>query len=322
MKTLQKFASAHANIRTTSAWSAISRIDSKIKAKRGVQVATPIVSTYSRLRLIPDCCSPVMLRIRYAASNRAMLNIAPAPRDMMDFCTRLLIVDDDSGIRELTTEFLIQHGFVVDAVPDGTAMRAALVRHYYDLIILDVMMPGEDGLSILRSLDRTNGPAIIMHSVIGQEVDRIVGLELGADDYLAKPANPRELLARIRAVLRRGGNAPFSVARGGAFFRFSGWRIDPAARELFDPDDVLINLTDGEFRLLLTLIEHSRRVLSRDFMLDHSRGTDTEQFDRAIDVQISRLRRKLARSDGRGGEELIRTVRNEGYMFTADVERS
>ena len=109
--------------------------------------------------------------------------------------------------------------------------------------------------------------------------------------------------------------------KAGRFFRFSGWRVDPAARELFDPDDVLINLTDGEFRLLLTLIEHPRRALTRDFMLDHSRGMDAEQFDRAIDVQVSRLRRKLARDDGRGGEELIRTVRNEGYMFTADVER-
>ena len=246
---------------------------------------------------------------------------ALAHKDMMDLSTRLLIVDDDPGIRELTTQFLIQHGFVVDAVPDGSAMRAALGRDHYDLIVLDVMMPGEDGLSILRSLDRTNGPAVIMHSVIGQEIDRIVGLEMGADDYLAKPANPRELLARIRAVLRRGGNAPAPLAQGRKVLRFLGWRVNPAARELFDPDDVLINLTDGEFRLLLTLIEHPRRVLTRDFMLDHSRGMDAEQFDRAIDVQVSRLRRKLARDDGRGGEELIRTVRNEGYMFTADVER-
>ena len=239
----------------------------------------------------------------------------------MDLSTRLLIVDDDSGIRELTTEFLAAHGFVVEAVPDGPSMRAALARDHYDLVVLDMMMPGEDGLSILRSLDRTNGPAVIMHSVIGQEVDRIVGLEMGADDYLAKPANPRELLARIRAVLRRGGNAPATVASARSFLRFSGWRVDPATRELFDPDDVLINLTDGEFRLLMTLIEHPRRVLTRDFMLDHSRGVDAEQFDRAIDVQVSRLRRKLARDDGRGGEELIRTVRNEGYLFTVDVER-
>ena len=239
----------------------------------------------------------------------------------MDLSTRLLIVDDDAGIRDLTTEFLASHGFVVESVPDGPAMRAALARDHYDLVVLDVMMPGEDGLSILRSLDRMNGPAVIMHSVIGQEVDRIVGLEMGADDYLAKPANPRELLARIRAVLRRGRGAPAPVASVRSFLRFSGWRVDRAARELFDPDDVLINLTDGEFRLLLTLIEHPRRVLTRDFILDHSRGVNAEQFDRAIDVQVSRLRRKLSRDDGRGGEELIRTVRNEGYLFTADVER-
>lgn len=140
----------------------------------------------------------------------------------MDLTTRLLIVDDDPGIRELTTQFLVQHGFVVDAVPDGSTMRVALARDHYDLIVLDVMMPGEDGLSILRSLDRTNRPAVIMHSVIGQEVDRIVGLEMGADDYLAKPANPRELLARIRAVLRRGGNAPAPFDQGRALLRFSG----------------------------------------------------------------------------------------------------
>ncbi|MEG8042509.1 response regulator [Sphingomonas sp. LR59] len=250
-----------------------------------------------------------------------MLDIAPAPQDMMDLSTRLLIVDDDPGIRELTTAFLVGHGFVVDAVPNGSEMRAALARDRYDLVILDVMMPCEDGLSILRSLDRTTGPAVIMHSVIGQEVDRIIGLEMGADDYLAKPANPRELLARIRAVLRRGASTSAPLVRSRVFLRFSGWRVDPVARELLDPDEVLINLTDGEFRLLLTLIEHPRRVLTRDFILDHSRGMNAEQFDRAIDVQVSRLRRKLARDDGRGGEELIRTVRNEGYLFTADVQR-
>lgn len=244
-----------------------------------------------------------------------MLALAPAPLDDMDLATRLLIVDDDPGIRELTAAFLGGHGFVVDTAEDAAAMRAAMATAHYDLIVLDVMMPGEDGLSVLRSLDRRHGPAVIMHSVIGQEVDRIVGLEMGADDYLAKPANPRELLARIRSVLRRAGAAPAAAPAERPFLRFAGWRLEPQARELFDPDGVLINLTDGEFRLLTTLVEHPRRVLSRDFMLEHSRGVDAEQFDRAIDVQVSRLRRKLGRDD------LIRTVRNEGYLFTADVER-
>ncbi len=250
--------------------------------------------------------------------------------DLMDRGARLLIVDDDPDIRELTRQFLHAHGYDVDAVEDGVAMRKALEQESYALIVLDVMMPGEDGLSILRSLDRATAPAIIVMSVIGEEVDRIVGLEMGADDYIAKPASPRELLARIRSVLRRQGERPATsaAAPGRHFQRFAGWRLDAIARQLFDPDDVVINLSDGEFRLLMTFVDHPRRVLTRDFLLDHSRGANAEHFDRAIDVQVSRLRRKLMRdgsssggSSGGRGDELIRTVRNEGYMFAADVER-
>jgi two-component system OmpR family response regulator len=245
--------------------------------------------------------------------SRRMLQRAPS----MDLETRLLIVDDDPGIRELTAGFLGQHGYVVDTAGNGAEMRAAMGRQSYALVVLDVMMPGEDGLTILRSLDRATSPAVIILSVIGQEVDRIVGLEMGADDYLAKPANPRELLARIRSVLRRN-SAPASAAAAPArtWQRFAGWRLDPVGRELIDPDDVLINLSDGEFRLLLAMVDHPRRVLTRDQLLDLSRGPNTEHFDRAIDVQISRLRKKLEREHG---DELIRTVRNEGYMFSADV---
>ena len=243
----------------------------------------------------------------------------------LDLATRLLVVDDDPGIRELTAAFLSAHGYAVDTAANGAEMRQRLEGQSYALIVLDVMMPGEDGLSLLRSLDRATSPAVIILSVIGEEVDRIVGLEMGADDYVAKPANPRELLARIRSVLRRKGEAataptPASPRR---YRRFAGWRLDPLARQLLDPDEVVINLSDGEFRLLMTFVEHPRRVLTRDFLLDHARGPAVEHFDRAIDVQVSRLRRKLARADGpRGtgsGDELIRTVRNEGYMFTPDV---
>ena len=238
----------------------------------------------------------------------------------MDLATRLLVVDDDPGIRELTAGFLSAHGYVVDTAADGAEMRAACASSEYALIVLDVMMPGEDGLSILRSLDRTTAPAIIILSVIGEEVDRIVGLEMGADDYIAKPANPRELLARIRSVLRRkelGATTPSGGQR--PWLRFAGWRLDAVSRELIDPGEVAINLSDGEFRLLLAFVEHPRRVLTRDQLLDMSRGMNAEHFDRAIDVQVSRLRRKLS---GTGGEsDLIRTVRNEGYMFQADVER-
>jgi two-component system OmpR family response regulator len=235
----------------------------------------------------------------------------------LDLETRLLIVDDDPGIRELTAAFLAQHGYVVDTASGGAEMRVALAAHDYALVVLDVMMPGEDGLTILRTLERETGPAVILHSVIGEDIDRIVGLEMGADDYIAKPANPRELLARIRSVLRRsrGDSGTVRIAERN-FLRFAGWRLDPVGRQLYDPDGVLINLSDGEFRLLLAMVERPRRVLSRDALLDFSRGPMAEHFDRAIDVQLSRLRKKLARP---GDEELIRTIRSEGYMFVAEV---
>ena len=241
----------------------------------------------------------------------------------MDLATRILIVDDDPGIRELTASFLTGHGYAVDVAAGGAEMRERLAQERYALIVLDVMMPGEDGLSILRSLDRATSPAVIIMSVIGEEVDRIVGLEMGADDYVAKPASPRELLARIRSVLRRNQAAPAGTMAGARpYLRFAGWKLDPVARQLLDPDQVVINLSDGEFRLLLAFAEHPRRVLTRDQLLDMSRGLNAEHFDRAIDVQVSRLRRKLSRDEAAtGGEELIRTVRNEGYIFTSDVER-
>jgi len=240
--------------------------------------------------------------------------LAPA----LDIETRLLIVDDDPGIRELTAAFLSQHGYVVDTASGAAEMRTLTGRNDYALVVLDVMMPGEDGLSILRSMDRETGPAVILHSVIGEDIDRIVGLEMGADDYVPKPANPRELLARIRSVLRRSQTdrvVPATTPTR-AFMRFTGWRLDPVARQLWDPDDVIINLSDGEFRLLLALVERPRRVLTRDMLLDFSRGPNAEHFDRAIDVQMSRLRKKLARP---GSEDLIRTIRNEGYMFVTEV---
>ncbi|RZM36312.1 MAG: response regulator [Sphingomonas sp.] len=246
----------------------------------------------------------------------------PEPAHVLDLETAILVVDDDPGIRELLANFLIAHGYIADTAEGATAMRLALSRRAYALVVLDVMMPGEDGLAVLRSLDRADAPAVIMLSTIAGDIDRIVGLEMGADDYVGKPANPRELLARIRSVLRRKETALPAQRRMAhrAFQRFAGWRFDPIGRELYDPDDVIIHLSDGEFRLLIALTERPRRVLSRDMLLDLSRGPAAENFDRAIDVQISRLRRKMSRLDGQGGDDLIRTVRNEGYMFSADVE--
>jgi two-component system OmpR family response regulator len=232
----------------------------------------------------------------------------------------ILVVDDDPGIRDVVSEFLTRHGYAVDTAADGKAVEKALARRRPDLVVLDVMLPGEDGLSICRRLARPDGPAIIMLSAVGEETDRIVGLELGADDYLAKPCNPRELLARVRAVLRRraeprGGEEPLEAA-----CEFAGWRLDLVRHELRSPQSVVVNLSSGEFSLLRAFVERPQRVLTRDQLLEFARGPRSEAFDRAIDVQISRLRRKL--EGGGEGQELIRTVRNEGYLFVPRVART
>ncbi|EJL77852.1 response regulator with CheY-like receiver domain and winged-helix DNA-binding domain [Polaromonas sp. CF318] len=246
----------------------------------------------------------------------------------MNLSTRLLIVDDDAGIRELVSSFLEKHGFHVDTAGDVREMRAKLEQGGYALIVLDVMLPGEDGLSALRALQKSGGPPVIMLSAVGSDIDRIVGLEIGAEDYLAKPCNPRELLARIRTVLRRSAGAPQVSAppEGGKVdedsevLKFSGWRIDLRSRVLYDPANAVVTLSDGEFRLLRAFTQHPRRVLTRDQLLDYALGSDKDTYDRAIDVQISRLRRKLAFGEERA--DLIRTVRNEGYMFVPAVARA
>ncbi|NBC35640.1 response regulator [Novosphingobium sp. FSY-8] len=248
----------------------------------------------------------------------------------MDMETRILIVDDDEGIRTLISEFLAKHGFATATAADPFEMRDLLAQEHYHLIVLDVMMPREDGLTALRNMG-PDAPPVIMLSAVGTDVDRIVGLEMGADDYLAKPCNPRELLARIRTVLRRRAGTSVAVAmapanddagsgpNSGDNLMFAGWRMDLGLRMVFDPEGRMIGLSDGEFRLLRAFAEHPRRVLTRDQLLEWSRGEETEHYDRAIDVQLSRLRRKLA--TGRGSEDIIRTVRNEGYLFVPSVNR-
>lgn len=238
---------------------------------------------------------------------------------MNDTPARILVVDDDPDLRRLIGDFLAQHGYVVETADSAAAMRERLPGFRPDLLVLDVMMPGEDGLNAVRQLHGDRGaPAVIMLSALGSDTDRIIGLEVGADDYLAKPCNPRELLARVRALLRRQkafGSAPETR---GSQYEFGGWRLDAVRRDLRDPSGTYITLSDGEFSLLRTFVEHPQRVLSRDQLLDMARGRGTEVFDRAIDSQVSRLRRKI---NGRGHAELIRTVRNEGYMLLPAVTR-
>jgi len=223
---------------------------------------------------------------------------------------RVLIVDDDAAIRDGLVEVFERAGFAAYGAGDVPAMEKALTAKGADLIVLDLMMPGEDGLSACKRLSGKGRPPIIMLSALGDDADRIVGLEIGADDYLAKPCNPRELVARARAVLRRQRDA--ESAPPGESIRFAGFKLDIARRELIDPDDVVIPMSAGEFRLLRAFVERPQRVLSREQLLDYAFDNDGDVFDRAVDVQVSRLRKKL---ETPGGIEIIRTVRGEGYLF-------
>ena len=226
---------------------------------------------------------------------------------------RVLIVDDDAAIREGLVQVFERAGFTASAAADVPGLEKELIDKGADLIVLDLMMPGEDGLSACKRLSGKGGPPIIMLSALGDDADRIVGLELGADDYLAKPCNPRELVARARAVLRRGRDSDGATSNADTL-RFAGFRLDLARRELVDPEGVVIPLSTGEFRLLRAFVERPQRVLSREQLLEFAFANDADVFDRAVDVQVSRLRRKL---DSGGVGEIIRTVRGEGYLFTA-----
>ena len=235
--------------------------------------------------------------------------------------TMVAVIEDDPGIRDLVTDLLRREGFEVLAYADAASFFRSAPVERLDCLILDVMLPGEDGLSICRTL-RAARPRlpILMVSAKGDDVDRIVGLEMGAEDYLPKPCNPRELLARVRTVLRRNRRQTSEPqVPAGQRLRFAGWQVDMGVRLLTDPDNVVVTLTDGEFRLLRAFIEHPRRVLSRDQLLDYSAGSDAESYDRAIDVQLSRLRRKLG--DDPREPVMIRTVRGDGYLFAPAVTR-
>ena len=234
--------------------------------------------------------------------------------------SHLLIVDDDVEVLDLLQKFLRQHGYEVDVASDGKGLWQALERRVPDLVILDVMLPGDSGLVLCQRLRAAYKMAVFMLTAMGELSDRVVGLELGADDYLTKPFAARELLARVRAVLRRAGESASSPpADVRTVLEFSGWQLEVLRRELRSPEGVLIPLSTGEFELLLVFAEHPRRVLSRQQLLDLARGEAHEAYDRSIDVQVSRLRRKLERDDD--CEPLIRTLRNVGYLFSASVNK-
>jgi two-component system OmpR family response regulator len=231
---------------------------------------------------------------------------------------QILVVDDDQDLRERVADYLTQHGYGVHGAADALSMEQALAAAPIDLIVLDVMLPGEDGLSICRRVSDAGGPAIIMVSAMGEEIDRILGLELGADDYLAKPCSPRELLARVRAVLRRREDSRAGAPPKGKAYFFLGFTLDGVRRSLRAPNGVSILLTAGEFSLLSVFLDNPQRILSRDQLIEKARGADSDVFDRAVDVQISRLRRKLHDC---APQEIIKTYRGAGYMFDAKVTR-
>jgi len=232
----------------------------------------------------------------------------------------ILVVDDHKEIRDLVGRFLEQHGMRVSTAPDGKSMRQILSEHRIDLVVLDLMLPGEDGLTLCRNLRAESSIPVVMLTAMGEEMDRIVGLEMGADDYVVKPFNPRELLARIKAVLRRAESLPDKERLPDeAIVAFDRWTFNIAKRQLQTPDGVVVPLSSGEFNLLLTLIRHPGHVLNRDQLMDLTQGRDSTPFDRSIDTQVSRLRKKVEVDPK--DPQLIKTVWGGGYVFTPEVEK-
>jgi two-component system, OmpR family, response regulator len=235
---------------------------------------------------------------------------------------RILVVDDHRDIRDAVTRYLERNGMRAVAVGSAAQMDAQLATGRFDLIVLDIMMPGEDGLSAARRLSAAGGPPILMLSALAEDTDRIVGLEIGADDYLVKPFNPRELLARVKAILRRSERpVPLAGALGGRKLAFAGWVLDTDTRELVrQADGAQVGLTTAEFNLLVAFLERPRFVLSREQLLDITSGRSADLFDRTIDNQVSRLRRKIEEDPAR--PKIITTVRAGGYSLAADVSEA
>lgn len=229
----------------------------------------------------------------------------------------VLVVDDDRELRDLVSRFLKKNGFRVDVAESGREMLRLLQLGKFDLVILDRVMPGEDGLQLCRELRTTSRIPVLMLTLLNSDMDRVLGLEMGADDYLGKPFNPHELAARVRSILRRVNDLPHRSAHAAEIFRFNGWRLDRPRRRLEAPDGNLVKLTDGEFELLLAFVERPRVVLTREQLSDLVAGRDPAPFDRSIDMQLVRLRKKIEPQPE--APELIKTVRNKGYIFTPEV---
>jgi two-component system OmpR family response regulator len=237
----------------------------------------------------------------------------------MDAPDHILVVDDDAEIRSLLGDYLRKNGYKATAVADGRAMWIALSRGKVDLIVLDLMLPGEDGLTLCRKLRADSDAPVIMLTARGEETDRIVGLEMGADDYLAKPFNPRELLARIKSVLRRTRSLPRNLREDGTrAIRFAGWRFDTIARQLVSAEGAVTSLSGAELQLLRIFLDHPNHVLTRDQLMVLSKGRESEPFDRSIDLRVSRLRHRLG--DDPADPRIIKTVRGQGYVLAVPVE--
>ncbi len=237
----------------------------------------------------------------------------------MDSTDHILVVDDDAEIRSLLGEYLRKNGYQVALVGDGKGMWAALARGKVDLIVLDLMLPGEDGLTLCRKLRSESDTPVIMLTARGEETDRIVGLEMGADDYLAKPFSPRELLARIKSVLRRTRSLPRNLRADEArAINFAGWHLDAVARHLVSPAGVVTSLSGNEHQLLRIFLSHPNHVLTRDQLMLLAKGHEADPLDRSIDIQVSRLRHRLG--DDPADPQIIKTVRGEGYVLAVPVE--
>lgn len=249
--------------------------------------------------------------------SRRMPCSADAETDELKADAHILIVDDDKEIRDLLQEFFLKHGMRVSTARDDDEMQAALRRAPVDLIILDVMLPGKSGLDICRDLRTHSKIPIIMLTAVTETIDRVVGLEMGADDYVPKPFDPRELLARTRAVLRRPSAAGTSHRPVPQLFKFAGWALDASRRRLLRPDEVRVELTTAEFNLLHTLVRSAQRVLSREQLVELSNQNGDYSYDRSVDILVSRLRRKM--EDDPRSPKLILTVRGGGYQFVPEV---